>query len=160
MARSPVPDVVWALDRLAARYATAPVALIGHSMGGRAAIYAAGHDAVRAVVGLAPWLERDDPVEGVAGRHVLLAHGDRDRIASPKASAAWLRRAGDAAATASLVRITREGHAMLRRAPLWHALTSAYVAAVLCGTQLGPSRRPPGAEVIAKVLAGQASVVV
>lgn len=159
-ARSPVPDVVWALDRLAARYAAAPVALIGHSMGGRAAVYAAGHDSVRAVVGLAPWLERDDPVDGVTGRHVLLAHGEQDRITSPKASAAWLRRAGVGTTAASLVRITGEGHAMLRRAPLWHALTGAYVTAVLCGTKLSSVGRSAGAEAAAKVLAGDASLVV
>jgi alpha-beta hydrolase superfamily lysophospholipase len=159
-ARSPVPDVEWALEQVAARFAAAPVALVGHSMGGRAAIYAAGHESVRAVVGLAPWLERDDPSAPVAERHVLLAHGQRDRITSPKAAAAWIGRAGSVAASASFVAIKDEGHAMLRRAPLWHALTSAYVLAVLCGAPLPDGRRAPGADVVAKVLAGDASLVV
>ena len=39
--RSPVPDTLWALDQLAARFPDVPVALVGHSMGGRAAMYAA-----------------------------------------------------------------------------------------------------------------------
>ena len=39
---SPVPDTLWALDQLAARFPDVPVALVGHSMGGRAAMYAAG----------------------------------------------------------------------------------------------------------------------
>ncbi|MBN9620076.1 MAG: alpha/beta hydrolase, partial [Actinobacteria bacterium] len=38
--RSPVDDVEWALDSLATRFPDAPVALVGHSMGGRAAVYA------------------------------------------------------------------------------------------------------------------------
>ena len=49
--RSPVADVEQALDELAARFPGVPIALVGHSMGGRAAMYAAGHEGVRAVVG-------------------------------------------------------------------------------------------------------------
>ncbi|HZC70959.1 MAG TPA: hypothetical protein VE442_09710 [Jatrophihabitans sp.] len=159
-ARSPVGDVEWALGRLAERFAHAPIALIGHSMGGRAAVYAAGHESVRAVVGLAPWLERDDPSAQLAGRHVLFAHGQRDRVTSPKATAAWLRQADGRAASASFVAVKGEGHAMLRRAPLWHALTARYVLAVLCGVPLPDSPRSVGTDVAAKVLAGDASLVV
>jgi hypothetical protein len=50
-AQSPVPDVGWGLARIAARYPSVPVALVGHSMGGRAAIYSAAAPAVRTVVG-------------------------------------------------------------------------------------------------------------
>jgi pimeloyl-ACP methyl ester carboxylesterase len=159
-ARSPVPDVEWALGRLADRFPSSPVAVVGHSMGARAAIYAAAHPSVRAVVGLAPWLERDDPYEPVTGRHVLIAHGDRDRITSAKGSAAWTRKAATVAASASYVGIHGERHAMLHRASLWHSLTSAYVLAVLCDVGPGESDRSAGANVIAKVLAGEASLVV
>ncbi|WP_438949092.1 LLM class flavin-dependent oxidoreductase, partial [Streptomyces harbinensis] len=41
--------------RLAARLGPVPVVLVGHSMGGRAALRAAGHPAVTGVVALAPW---------------------------------------------------------------------------------------------------------
>ncbi len=66
--RSPVADTSWALDELATRFPDVPVALVGHSMGGRAAIYAAGARRVRAVVGLAPWIEPGDPVAPLTGR--------------------------------------------------------------------------------------------
>lgn len=151
--RSPVGDVEWALDTLAGRLPDVPIALVGHSMGGRAALYALGHPSVRAMVGLAPWIEPDDPYEQSAARHVLVAHGDLDRVTSPANSAAWVRDAASVAASASFVTIHRERHAMLRRAGTWHELTTDYVLATLCG-------REPRTGVVAKVLAGQAPLVV
>jgi predicted esterase len=158
--RSPVPDVEWALDRLASTFPAAPVALVGHSMGGRAAVYAAGHESVHAVVGLAPWLEAGDPFRQVAGRHVLIAHGDADRMTSPAHSAAWTQRARSVAASASYVSIHGERHAMLRRASLWHSLATSYVLSVLLGTQPDGGDVSPSADIISKVLAGQTSLVV
>jgi pimeloyl-ACP methyl ester carboxylesterase len=159
-ARSPVADVEWALDELATRFPDIPAALVGHSMGGRAAVYAAAHPAVRAVVGLAPWIEPDDPVAQVTSRHVLVAHGDRDRITNPQTSAAWVRRAATVAASASYVAVHGERHAMLHRAAVWHSLTTSYVLAVMCG--VAPDQHDTGgsANVIGKVLAGDASLVV
>jgi pimeloyl-ACP methyl ester carboxylesterase len=158
--RSPVPDVEWALDRLAARFPDAPTALVGHSMGGRAAIYAAGKPSVRAVVGLAPWLEPGDPSEPVAGRHVLVAHGELDHTTSAAASEAWTRRARAVAASASYVAIAGERHAMLRRARLWHELARDYVLAVLCDVAPAESDNSAAAKVVAEALAGRASLVV
>lgn len=158
--QSPVGDVQWALEELTSRYPDVPVALVGHSMGGRAAVYAAGHPAVRAVVGLAPWLEPGDPHEPVAGRHVLVAHGDLDRMTNAASSAAWTRRAATVAASAAYVSISNERHAMLRRASLWHALTATYVLAVVCGVPPSESGDGAAAGLVAKILAGDASLVV
>jgi pimeloyl-ACP methyl ester carboxylesterase len=159
-ARAPVADVQWVLDRLADRYPGVPVALVGHSMGGRAAVYAAAHESVRAVVGLAPWIVADDPTGNVAGAHVLVAHGDADRITSPDASARWTQRAAAVAASAGFVSVRGDGHAMLRRAPLWHGMATDFVLATLCG--VAPERGVPGepATVVSKVLAGDTSFVV
>lgn len=159
-ARSPVPDVEWALDRLAERFPGAPIALVGHSMGGRAAVYAAAHPAVSTVVGLAPWIEPGDPYAQVAGRHVLVVHGELDRTTSPAASAAWTAQARTVAASASYVSIRRERHAMLRRAALWHAVATTYVLAALCDVGPDESAARPAANLVSKVLAGQASFVV
>ena len=52
----PVGDLNDVLDALAAEFGSVPVVLVGHSMGARAAVRAAGHPAVSAVAGLAPWL--------------------------------------------------------------------------------------------------------
>jgi hypothetical protein len=159
-AQSPVPDVGWGLARIAARYPSVPVALVGHSMGGRAAIYSAAAPAVRTVVGLAPWIEPDDPVDPVAGRDVLVVHGDRDRITSAANSAEWTHRARAVAASAAYVSVSGERHAMLHRAALWHSLTTAYVLATLLGVPPLETSTAIGAEVIGKVLAGDATLVV
>jgi hypothetical protein len=129
-------------------------------MGGRAAIYAAGDASVRAVIGLAPWIERDDPYEQVAGRHVLTVHGDRDRITSARGAAAWTRGAAEVAASAGFVSVHGEGHAMLRRAALWHALTTTYALAVLCGVAPADGDTSAAGNAVTQVLAGDASLVV
>lgn len=152
--RSPVADVRWALDRLADRFGSVPAALVGHSMGGRAALYAADHSAVAAVVGLAPWVEAEDPVTTVAGRHVLLAHGDHDRVTSPKASAHYVEAAQGVAATASFVRVTGEAHALIRRASLWHRLAAQYVAAAVLGMSFDGTDNDAVTNVVRQALAG------
>jgi alpha-beta hydrolase superfamily lysophospholipase len=91
---APVADLLAALDVLAARYPDAPIALVGHSMGGRAAMHAAGHAAVHAVVGLAPWIAFAEPYAQLSGRDVLILHGTADHWTDPTASANY----GDAAA--------------------------------------------------------------
>jgi len=159
-AQSPVADVRWALNRIAERYPSVPVALVGHSMGGRAAIYSAAAPSVRTVVGLAPWIEPADPVDPIADRDVLVVHGDRDRITSPVNSAEWTKRARAIAESAAYVSVAGERHAMLHRATLWHSMTSAYVVATLLGVPPAETSSAAGANVIAKVLAGDASLVV
>jgi dienelactone hydrolase len=158
--QSPVRDVEWALDRLAEDFPDVPVALVGHSMGGRAALYAAGRESVQAVVGLAPWLEAGDPCTQLAGRRILLVHGDRDRMTSARRSASYAEDARTVAASVNYVSIQRERHAMLRRAKLWHALTTGYVLDVMCAVPPGETVDGATANVLAKVLAGQASLVV
>jgi len=159
-AQAPVADVRWVLDRLADRYPDVPVALVGHSMGGRAAVYAAGHPSVTTVVGLAPWIEASDPYRFVEGRHVLVVHGDSDRITSARASAAWTRRAAVVAASAAYVAVRGDGHAMVRRPRLWHGLATGFVLAAMCGAAPEDVGAGDAAQVVSKVLAGDASLVV
>ena len=125
--RSPVADVDGVLDRLVAQHPGVPIALVGHSMGGRAAIYTAGHDAVRSVVGLAPWLEPGDPMNQLLGRRLLVAHGQADRMTDPRESASFTAAAAGVAVSATYVAIDGDKHAMLRRPRLWHELATAFV---------------------------------
>ncbi|MDK0520646.1 alpha/beta fold hydrolase [Streptomyces sp. ML-6] len=132
----PLHDAVRALDALRREAGEeVPVVLVGHSMGARAALRAAGHPLVRAVVGLAPWCPADDPVGQLAGRDVVLLHSTRDRITSPRASQDLTARARRAGARTCLVAIRGSDHAMLRRAGAWHALTGRIVTGLL---DLGP----------------------
>ncbi len=75
---APVADVRWAVDQLRERHGDVPVVLVGHSMGGRAALSAADEPGVVGVVGLAPWVTPDEPYKQVIGRRLLVVHGTRD----------------------------------------------------------------------------------
>jgi len=124
---APVRDAEWALRQLTERFPGLPIGLVGHSMGGRTAMRIGGHPQVRGIVGLAPWLPGGEPAEQLAGRRVLLMHGDADRMTSAAATAAFANRLEAVGASVSLVEVTGDGHAMLRRAELWHELASQFV---------------------------------
>lgn len=158
--RSPVGDARTALAELAARFPGVPVALVGHSMGGRTAIHVADDANVRAVVGLAPWIEPGEPVATMAGRRLLIAHGDHDHITNPKASAAYARAAADVAESVSYITVRGEQHAMLKQARLWHRLAAGFVVGVLFGTALEGTDEDDIANVVMKVLAGEPVLVV
>jgi dienelactone hydrolase len=121
----PVRDLEGWLSEIAAGSPAARVALVGHSMGARAALLAAGHPSVVAVVGLAPWVSPQDPVDQLAGRRVLLAHGDRDAVTSAEKTWTYASRAR-AITPVTTVPVRGDGHAMLRRAPTWHALAATF----------------------------------
>ncbi|MFY9668955.1 MAG: alpha/beta fold hydrolase [Trebonia sp.] len=128
-AASPVGDLVAVLDGIRARYgSTVPVTLVGHSMGARAALRAAGHPSVRAVAALAPWVPPGEPVAQLSGRRVLLAHGDRDKITRPRDTWAFAERAREVTQVTA-IEMSADGHAMLRRAGLWHALAAEFARA-------------------------------
>jgi len=127
---SPVDDLSQALDVIAAGFGPVPVVLVGHSMGARAAVRAAGHPAVSAVAGLAPWLPPDEPADQLAGRPVLLAHGTSDGITSPAETWDFVERAR-AVTKVAAVEVRDGDHAMLRRARLWHAIAAEFARATL-----------------------------
>jgi dienelactone hydrolase len=124
---SPVADVASALHQLRERHGDVPVVLVGHSMGGRAAMRVAGDASVVAVAALAPWLPDGEPVAQLAGRRILIAHGDADSVTSPRASGRFAERAATVASEVAFVTVRNDRHAMLRRAPAWHRLTTAFV---------------------------------
>jgi alpha-beta hydrolase superfamily lysophospholipase len=148
-------DVVEALNRLTAQFGPLPIALVGHSMGGRAALRAAGHQQVRAVVGLAPWVEAADPYQQLADRDVLLVHGSADRITDPGASRRLAELAEAIGARASYIEITGDKHAMLHRPRLWHQLAARYVGAVLLGqSAVGQSSSGEAANLVQEAALG------
>jgi pimeloyl-ACP methyl ester carboxylesterase len=158
---TPVDDVRWALDRAEERFGELPVCLVGHSLGGRAAILAAEHPSVRSVVALAPWVYPHEGRLDLAGRRVLVVHGDADRVASPAASAAVAR---DLARTADVAYVTVTGgkHAMLGRHSVFDGLAAEWASATLPGrpdtTDAPTDGRGPG--VVARALAGERWITV
>jgi pimeloyl-ACP methyl ester carboxylesterase len=120
-----VDDLVWALDRLREDHGV-PTCVVGHSMGARAALRAAGHRSVAAVAALAPWLPDDEPVGQLADRDVLIVHGLSDRVTSPLRSARYAERAEPVARSLRFTELGSTGHAMLRRAATWHRLVREF----------------------------------
>ena len=144
---TPVDDVRWALGQAAERFgADLPVCLVGHSLGGRAALLAGSHPAVRSVVALAPWLYPADGGVDLSGRDVLIVHGDQDRIARPAIAE---QVAGRLAATARVSHVTVVGgkHAMLRHVAYFDGLAADFAAATLLGTA--------GTGLVGRALAGE-----
>lgn len=148
---TPVQDVQWALDQLRERFgAQVPICLIGHSLGGRAALLSAGADGVRSVVALAPWVYPND-ARGLdaTGRRILFVHGARDRVAKPSSSAAV---AATMATSAEVGYVTINGgkHAMLRHGSEFERLATDFATATLLGTTADGT--------VGRVLAGERAI--
>ena len=128
---TPVDDATWAMTQVAERFGHhLPIGLVGHSLGGRAAILAAGAPAVRSVVVLAPWVYPSDGDRDLRGRHILVVHGDHDRIARPANSAA-VARALARTADVGYVTVLGGKHAMLRRHAQFDGLAAEFTVATL-----------------------------
>jgi dienelactone hydrolase len=128
----PVRDARWALDDVRRRHGDdVRVVLVGHSMGARAALRVGGDPNVVGVVALAPWVGGSEPTGHLAGRTRLIAHGDRDRMTDPRASLAFAGRVARISDRVARFDVHGDGHAMLRRAGEWHALTARFTLAAL-----------------------------
>ncbi|MEV0188903.1 alpha/beta fold hydrolase [Kitasatospora purpeofusca] len=131
-------DAIAALDDLAEELGPVPTVLVGHSMGGRAALRAAGHPVVTGVVALAPWCPAEDPCEQLADRDVLMLHGDLDRITSPAATRAFAARGRAAGARVCGYTVLGTGHTLMRRINDWHRATARLSAGLLGLRDLPP----------------------
>ena len=154
---SPVQDARWALSQIAREHPGVPVFLLGHSMGGLTALCVADDPQVAAVVALAPWLTDATPVERVAGRRVLIVHGDEDRWTSPVNSLAYARRAEGIAASIDYVSLTGAGHFMFRRVRLWNSLANGFI---LDSFAASTGARPAGTDALRQVLPAAAALPV
>ncbi len=129
--RTPVDDAVWALEELRRRRPGLPVALVGHSLGGRAALLAGGRDGVASVVALNPYVFGSDDAD-LTGRRVLVVHGDQDRVADPRRSAAVAERLATRA-DVDYISVRGGRHAMLRHGTVFERAAAEFVAATLLG---------------------------
>ncbi|WP_202529509.1 alpha/beta fold hydrolase [Streptomyces sp. SID8358] len=117
----PVADADWAADEVQRRYGDVPVCLVGHGMGGRAALRAAGHTAVTSVLAMAPWLPEatapeprpePEPVKHLAGRRVLIVHGTNDARTNPELSYRLAERAKKTNRDTCRFEVHSDGHAL------------------------------------------------
>ena len=136
-AHTPVDDVAWAMTQVRERLGDLPTCLVGHSLGGRAALLAAGERGVRGVVALNPWLYPDDPRQPVdlTGRRVLFVHGSEDRVAPPERSrsvASRLTRRSDVGEV-GYVEVPGARHAMLRHGAVFERAAAEFAVETLLG---------------------------
>lgn len=114
----PAADASWAVAEAVRRYGDVPVCLAGHGMGARAALRAAGHTAVDAVLALAPWLPEDDvaaepePVRQLVGRRVMIVHGTNDARTDPELSYRLAERAKKSNRDTCRFEVHSDGHAL------------------------------------------------
>jgi dienelactone hydrolase len=126
---TPVDDANWAMTRLRGRYAGVPLGLVGHSLGGRAALLAGDAPDVRSIVALNPWVYPQDDSD-LTGRRVLIVHGGQDRIASI-AKAQAVAHTLSRTASVEFVTIPEGSHAMLRHGREFDRRAAAFTADVL-----------------------------
>jgi dienelactone hydrolase len=147
---TPVHDAQWALEEIARRLGgPRPTCLVGHSLGGRAALLAAGAAEVRSAVALAPYVYPSDGDRDLTGRRLLIVHGAQDRIARPE-NAAAVARGLSRTATVSYVSVERGKHAMLRHHACFDGLAAGFAAATLLGWD-----RAAADDVLGRVHAGE-----
>jgi len=125
--RTPVDDVRWAVEEIRRDFGRAlPIGLVGHSLGGRAALLAAGAPEVTTAVALNPYLYSQDGAADLTGTAVLIVHGTQDRVASPPMAevvARGLRRR----TAVTLVRVQGGKHAMLSRHRVFETAATDFV---------------------------------
>ncbi|MFG3495227.1 alpha/beta hydrolase [Streptomyces sp. NPDC047928] len=130
-------DAQWAASEVVRRYGDVPVCLLGHGMGGRAALRAAGHTAVNSVLALAPWLPEDDmaakpePVKQLVGRQVMIVHGTNDARTDPELSYRLAERAKKANRDTCRFEVHSDGHALRQHQGEVRALMVDFVMGAL-----------------------------
>ncbi|WP_330332242.1 alpha/beta hydrolase [Streptomyces sp. NBC_00536] len=108
----------WAVDEALRRYGDVPACLVGYDAGGRAALAAAGHEAVNCVVALAPCLPEvvsggaPEPVKQLSGRQVLIVHGTNDARSDPELSFRLATRAKKANRSTCRFEVHSDGHGL------------------------------------------------
>ena len=112
---TPVMDARWAVEQVRDRHGDLPVALVGHSLGGRAALLAGDDPHVRCIVALNPLVLPSD-----------------HRVAPPSRSADFVRRLPDGT-DVDLVLIPEGRHAMLRHGRDFEEWATDFVVATLLG---------------------------
>ncbi|MEU5277417.1 alpha/beta hydrolase [Streptomyces asoensis] len=132
-------DAVWAADEAVRRYGDVPVCLAGVDMGARAALRAAGHEAVNSVLAIAPWLPEEDmaaapePVKQLAGRRVLIVHGTKDERCDPELSFRLASRAKKANRDVCRFEVHSDGHGLHQYRGEVLALAEDFVMGALYG---------------------------
>ncbi|MGW0037522.1 alpha/beta hydrolase [Gordonia sp. NPDC003376] len=132
---SPMPYARAALEQASRDHPGTPVAVIGHSMGGRIAAQLAADTRVSAVLALAPWWQFADWRMIHDDARVVAIHGEADTVTFAHRTATGIDELRDRGVDATYVPVPGGGHPMLDHVGLWHRAALDFV-----GTELRTAR--------------------
>jgi pimeloyl-ACP methyl ester carboxylesterase len=138
---TPLADVRWALERVREQYGDVPVVLVGHSLGGRAALLASTEPGVVGAVVLNGYLLPGDEAVDPAGRRLLFVHGTSDRIAS-YATARGVAEVLQGRADVDFLTVEEGKHAMLRHGRTFDRAAADFASRVLRADRPAGARGP------------------
>lgn len=131
---SPMPHAWAALESIHRDNPDAPIAVIGHSMGGRIAAQLGADPRVCAVLALAPWWQFADWRMIHDKARVLAIHGSADTVTYPRRTAKGIRELRERGLDATYVEVPGGHHAMLDHIGLWQSAALDFVAQTLRAT--------------------------
>lgn len=129
-----------ALDEETRAHPGVPVAVIGHSMGGRVAALLADDPRVIGVLALAPWWQFADWRAIGDGVRVVAIHGDADRVTFARRTAKGIGELRARGVDAHYVNVPGGGHPMLDHIRLWQSAAIDFVAQALREVRAGHRR--------------------
>lgn len=132
---SPMPYARAALEQLSRERPGVPIALIGHSMGGRVAAQLAADPRVTAVLALAPWWQFADWRMIHDDARVVAMHGEADTVTLPRRTAKGIAELAARGMNATYVGVPGGRHAMLDHIGLWQRCALDFITTELHGAQ-------------------------
>lgn len=128
---SPMPYARNSLQQLKRRYPDTPIALIGHSMGGRIVAQLGADEQVSDILALAPWWQFADWRHIHDDARVLAIHGENDTLTRPRRTEKGIAELVARGVDAEFVSVPNGGHAMLDHLGLWHGKALDFVGEAL-----------------------------
>ncbi len=135
---SPVGDARWAVDEISRRHPGAPIAVLGHSMGGRTAFAVADLPQVTGICALAPWLPAGEPLPTRTDLTCVLAHGTADQMTSAALTSQYSARLRQLGTPVALFEQPGGRHALMDQPRWWHRF-AVRTSLALAGDQPVPS---------------------
>ncbi len=129
--RAAEEDGRYAFELVRRRFPGLPLCVVAHSSGGCAALRAGDDPGIVSIAALAPYVSPHDRADHLAGRDLLVVHGDQDHVASFQLSRELVERVNQSGGRARFVAMPAAGHFMVRGAKLWHSLAADHVVRTL-----------------------------
>ncbi len=124
---SPMPYARNAVEQMSRATPGVPVAVIGHSMGGRIAALLGDDERVTDILALAPWWQHADWRHIHDGVRVVAVHGEADTVTYPARTAKGIAELADRGLDATYIGVPGGGHPMLDHIALWQREAVSFV---------------------------------